>query len=261
MSNEGESEVTLEDWLNDIESKVKSNILESRIYESYFFDVDYDADPDPFYIFRAEGEERIETIKGRTTIILAPLRAQKVYPVEINLRFGGEWKIWFSDPTTFVHLGHVWRKAVTEENKKIMEILTKDLEEVEIKSSNYDDIEIAQEMVVSNNNFPDVLLLNYIQLSNLLKIRRFKHYSQLPQTFIEKRGKAFGGIFGALSVYWNQGLSIDEGIIYERRPSNLKMTRLDVGFNSYTDPEILHVNEHLYAWFTEEGSAVKLKII
>lgn len=251
---------TFQQWLKDIESEVESNILENRVYESYVHNVDYDADLDSFYIFRSEGKDEEINFRGKPAILLAPLKKIDLIPEKINLRFGGDWKNWFSDKSTYVHVSNVWLKAVAEVNKKIINTLTKDLREVDIKKSDYDGIDEATKMIVTHT-YPDILLLNYIQLSILLKNKNFKHCSQLHPTLVEEKGNAFGGMFGSLSVYWNLGLSPDEGIIYGKKSSNLKMTTLDVGFDSYTEPKILHVNEILCAWFDNKDTAVKIKIV
>ena len=61
-------------------------------------------------------------------------------------------------------------------------------------------------------------------------------------------------------VHWNQGLPVNKGIIYDNMSSRLKMTPLDIKFNDYENPEVLHVNEKLYAWFTNKKSGMKINI-
>ena len=253
--------MTFQQWLKNIVSEVESNIRESRVYESYFHNVDYDADPDSFNFFRSERGDEFFKYSGKEYIKVASLKKIDLNPEKINLRFGKDWNTRFSDKSTFVDVSDVWRTAIGEENKIIINTLMKVLEKVEIKKSDYKGIDEAIERIIYFS-YPDIyLLLNPIQISNLLKNNNFKHKSQLNPTFVEEKGKAFEGFLGSLSVYWNFGLSPNEGIIYEKKASNLKITSLDVGFDSDTDPEILHVNEMLYAWFDDTHSAVKVRIV
>jgi len=247
---------TLRDWLDDHVKIIREGIIEGRGYKHYFDRVIESSDR--FYIFKPEGRPSIVT-RGRATMIeMPPIRSIEVEPEKIDLRIRTDWRQKFKDNLIII-LGPLIRDISKKENKLVIDTFTKDAQEVEIEPD-FSNLEDAQRIIESNQGYPDTMLVNFTKLSDLRKLNEFIPYYKFPEYYVKQKGERyFQGMLGHISVYGSRGLSREEGVLFSKRESLLKMTPLDAGFDSYENPKVLYIKEQLYAWIEYDGTVIKLK--
>lgn len=247
---------TLRDWLDDHVKTIRDGIIEGRGYKHYFDHVFESSDR--FYIFKPEGRPTIVTRDRATIIEMPPIRSYDVEPAKIEIGIRNDWRQKFTDNIIMI-FGRLIADIRKMENKFVIDTFTKDTREVELKPdlSNLDDV---QRIIESNHGYPDTMLVNFMKIRDLRRLQDFIPYYNLPEYYVKQKGERhFQGMLGHISVYGSTGLSREEGVLYSKRESLLKMTPLDVGFDSYENPKVLHINEQLYAWPEYDGIVVKLK--
>lgn len=82
---------------------------------------------------------------------------------------------------------------------------------------------------------------------------------KLSQDYVEQKGGRdhYWGMFENIDVYLSKGLNNNQGVLYEKNNSYLRLIPLEVLFDSYESPRLLVIRESLYAW-SESDTVISL---
>ena len=142
--------VSLENWLKNIEDEITNEIKRNRAYDSYFFRAFYDTNP--FYIVKYVDKPRIVTQYGATFTEIPSPNIKLIRPEIIDLKYPSDWRS-FYEKQTIMLTDRMSRQAILLENTLVFETLMKNIEEIEIKSADFNEIRRAQEIIESHNKF------------------------------------------------------------------------------------------------------------
>lgn len=247
---------SLENWLKDIELTLREGIIESRFFKAYIYNIK--CKPGPIYITKNIGKaiSEIEWTVPKQPFVTT---FKMVIPSSVNIQKRGEWVRWYQEKIIIDKYINSIRKEISgKEHEIVLNMMMKDLEELEINVCNLNELRPAIELVQSYNHSADTLLINYTKINTLSSDRKFHHATNYGQEFLQEKGKGFIGMFGQLSTYATIGIPEDTGIVYDKYSSHLWMTPLEANFDNYSKPRILQVNEDIYAWIEDDGAAVKI---
>lgn len=238
-------------WLANIETDLKRRIKDCRLYPSYVGKVICNDEEFRLTEIGRRIFDRNAGIEG------AQVRSKKVSSASIRHRERGDWRKLY-DEKVIVNLGNICKCVFAREEQIVVETLTKDAKVFELNSVTLKRDELQNAIdYVNEGSFADSLLVqkyNVVSKGDFTPKRKLKNFSKILATM----GPAFIGRIGHLDIYRSIGVPQSTALLYERRQINVKKTPLNVGFDDYDRPEILSLDEDMYAWSVKDGALARI---
>lgn len=252
---------SFESWLKSLETDLSRRIKDSRRYPTYVDEVI--CNTEKFYIWKKSGRDTIKREGDVTIIWLAPLQSGLISPIPIRVSVPGDWRNWYEGRTIMdIYIGDVCRYVATREEQIVIETLSKDVKVFGLDSEVFtrDQLREPVNYISSQGNFADTLLVHPLQLPKLIEEKGFVPKWNLPRGIVDKKGLAFIGLMGALSIYETIGVSESTGLLYEKRQIKIRKTPLSIKFDDYDHPRTLNVIEYIFAWTVDDGAIAKISL-
>jgi len=248
---------SLDDWFKSKEKEIEQEIKDSRKFDNYLTEIFWDAEN--FAVWYKSGENEVISDSGSTYTKLAPYKTEAPKPNKIEKSYLGDW-VGHKTGSIFIDFQNIIHTVINEEEEIILKgfMVDKETEEIELNERVYVNLNESKE----NDFYPkNVLLVNPTFDQKLLDIKTYVPFWKLPPSLYEDKKRTYLGYIGDIEVHWNAHLDRDEGLFFDQKYANVKISKLDVRFDDYVGPVRLDINEKIFSWISHPKNCKIIKFI